>query len=50
MSEVTKKPAQKKVLKLKKNYAEFGKKGDPVTKEMEQKAKDKGISIKAIAE
>ncbi len=50
MSEQAKKPAPKKVLKLKKNYVEFGKKGDPVTAEIEKKAKEKGISIKAIAE
>ena len=50
MSQETKKPAPKKILKLKKNYVEFGRKGDPVTKEIEKKAKDKGIPIKAIAE
>ena len=45
-----KKKTAKIALKLKKNYIEFGRKGDPVTAEIQKKAKEKGIDIKSIAE
>ena len=45
-----KKPAPKKAKVLKKNYAEFGKKGDKVTPAMEAECKRRKIPLSAIAE
>ena len=44
------KKTAKTVRKLSKNYVEFGKKGDPITPEIEKALKAKGVPVSAVSE